>query len=130
MICSIGRAMRAGAVMRRPGSWRRWSGRWTGWPAWGCSMPPSAVSWGGCAIVRVARARRLAAPRRRGPRTAEMVGRRQHEAGWPALLAGAVLAVWGWRLELALAALLVLAQRLLASALGDIAACVVVVVLV
>ena len=38
-------------------------------------------------------------------RTVEMVGRSRNEAGWPALLAGAAVAVWGWRVELALAAL-------------------------
>jgi len=58
-----------------------------------------------------------------------MVGRRQNEAGWPALLAGTAIAVWGWRLELVLAALLVLAQRLLVGLLGERAAAVLVAVL-
>src|SRR4051812_13477075 len=100
-----------------------------GSPGWGCLTPPSTGSWGGCATGPVGRARRLAAPRGHGPRTVEMVGRRQNEAAWPALLAGAAIAVWGWRLELALAGVLVLAQRLLARVVGDVAALVLVAVL-
>lgn len=58
-----------------------------------------------------------------------MVGRSRNEAGWPALLAGAAVAVWGWRVELAVAALLVLAQRLLAGLFGEVVAVVLVAVL-
>jgi DNA segregation ATPase FtsK/SpoIIIE-like protein len=59
-----------------------------------------------------------------------MVARRRDGAGWLALLAGAAVGVWGWRLELALAAALVASQRLLASLVGDVAAAGVVAVLV
>src|SRR3954451_12357438 len=122
MICSTGRVTRGGAAMRRPGSWPRSSGRLMGLVGWGCLTRPSDVSSGGCASAHVAPARRLVAPRRRGRRTGEMGGGRQNEVGWPALLAGAAIGVWGWRLELALAGLLVVVERLLAGVLGDVAA--------
>src|SRR3954452_3189776 len=101
-----------------------------GSPGWGCLTPPSTGSWGGCATGPVGRARRLGPARARGPPTVEMVARRQNEAAWPALLAGAAVAVWGWRLELALAGVLVLAQRLLARVVDDVAAAVLVAVLI
>src|SRR4051794_41680427 len=113
MICSIGRVMRGVGRMRRPGSWPRWSGRSMGSAGWGCSTLPSGVSSGGCASAHAASAPWLVAPRRRGRRTAEMVRRPRDEAGWSALLLGAVVGLWGWRLELALAGLLLLIGWLL-----------------
>jgi FtsK/SpoIIIE family len=59
-----------------------------------------------------------------------MVRRRKDEAGWSALLAGAVVGSWGWRLELGLAALVIAAQRLLAGPLGELGSAVVVAMLV
>jgi hypothetical protein len=48
------------------------------------------------------------------------------EAGWPVLLAGAAVGVWGWRLELAVLAAVLAAQRLAAGRVGEVAAVVIV----
>jgi FtsK/SpoIIIE family len=48
-----------------------------------------------------------------------MAGRRRTELLWSALAVGAVAAVWRWRLELGLVALPALAHELLAEAIGD-----------
>jgi hypothetical protein len=55
-----------------------------------------------------------------------MRARRAGEAGWSVLLAGAAVGVWGWRLELAVLAALVAAQRLIAGRVGELAAAVIV----
>jgi hypothetical protein len=52
--------------------------------------------------------------------------RRGREGEWPALLAGAAVGVWGWRLELGLLGLIVGVQRAVAGVLGELAAAVVV----
>src|SRR4051794_33072024 len=123
MICLTGRVMRVGAATRLPVSWPRSCGRWRGWPGWGCSTRRSVASWDGCASVPAGRAR--AARRRRARRReADMRAGRAGEAGWPVLLAGAAVGVWGWRLELAVLGAAVAAQRLAAGRVGELAAAV------
>jgi hypothetical protein len=55
-----------------------------------------------------------------------MRARRAGEAGWPVLLAGAAVGVWGWRLELAVLGAVVASQRLVARRVGELAAVVMV----
>src|SRR3954469_20968284 len=119
MICWIGRVMRVGAASRPATSWPHWSGRWTGWPGWGCSTRRKGASWDGCASVPVARARGAWRSRPRRRREADMRGRRARETDWPALLGGAAVGVWGWRLGLGALATLVGEQRLAAGLVGE-----------
>jgi hypothetical protein len=58
-----------------------------------------------------------------------MPGRRR-EAEWPTLLAGAAIGVWGWRLELGLLVLALAVDRVLAGAVGEVAAAVAVAALI
>ncbi len=55
-----------------------------------------------------------------------MSGRRNTQTAWPALIAGAAVGAWGWRLEIALLVLVIAAARLLATVLGELPAVVVV----
>jgi hypothetical protein len=50
-----------------------------------------------------------------------MVRRRREDAEWPALVAGGAVAVWGWRLELAAVALLVVGHVWLSGLVGVVA---------
>ena len=59
-----------------------------------------------------------------------MFRRRREDSDWPTLIAGAAVALWGWRWELAGVALLVLAHVWLAGLLGAVAAAVLLVLLV
>jgi hypothetical protein len=58
-----------------------------------------------------------------------MLGRRR-DLEWPAMAAGALVSAWGWRLELTLTGAVVSLQRLLAMALGNLAAGVAVTIVV
>jgi hypothetical protein len=60
----------------------------------------------------------------------EMARRRREDSDWPTLMAGAAVALWGWRLELAGVALLALAHVRLAGLVGAVAATVLLVLLV
>jgi hypothetical protein len=51
-----------------------------------------------------------------------MARRRRHDAEWPALIAGAAIAVWGWRLELGAGGLLVAGHVWLSGLVGVVAA--------
>src|SRR4051812_23725911 len=59
-----------------------------------------------------------------------MVRRRGEDSDWPTLIAGAAVALWGWRWELASVALLALAHVWLAGLLGAVTAAVLLVLLV
>jgi hypothetical protein len=51
-----------------------------------------------------------------------MSGRRNTQTAWSALIAGAAVGAWGWRLEIALLVLVIAAARLLATVLGELPA--------
>jgi hypothetical protein len=55
-------------------------------------------------------------------RPAETARRQRRDAEWPALLAGAAVALWGWRLELAAGGLLVVGHVWLSGLVGVVAA--------
>jgi hypothetical protein len=59
-----------------------------------------------------------------------MVRRRREDSDWPTLIAGAGVALWGWRWELAGVALVVLAHVWLAGLVGAVGAAVLLVLLV